>query len=320
MSDTTAPDISFVIIGYNEGKHIRSCLESVRAINLPGARYEIIYVDGGSRDNSVEQARSVDGVRVLGGDRRRRAAENRNHGAEHALGRYIQFIDGDMHLDPEWPAIAMAFLDLHPEVGVVFGMLEETNPSFIFRVLQIDWNPLEGEADTCGGAAMHRREVFEAAGRFPEDVSTGEEPLLCWRVRSNTAHKIWYLHKRMAQHDLGYTSFRDYWKRCTTNGRAYIEIASRCWKTSDPFWKPNVIRNFTWAAIYIAAIITFILAPLFLKLALIALVALILIRLTIKTWRKGNPFTIAAGYALHCYFAKIPLAWGQLKWLLSTKP
>ena len=319
MTGAPSPDLSFVVIGYNEGKHIRGCLESARAARLPGARYEVLYVDGGSQDNSIEEARGVDGVRILGGDKRRRAAENRNLGARHALGKYIQFIDGDMYLDPEWPALAMAFLDLHPDVAAVCGTLEEANTSYAFRVLQLDWNPREGEVETCGGAAMYRREIFEQAGGFPEDVSTGEEPLLCWRIRNQTAHKIRYLAKRMAKHDLGYRGLWDYWKRCTTNGRAYIEIASRCWNTNDPFWKKNVIRNFAWAGAYVLLIAALIIAPLWLRIGLIGLIGLILLRLTINTWRKGHSLPIAIGYAVHCYAAKIPLAWGQLKWLLSIQ-
>lgn len=319
MTDTHTPDLSFVVIGYNEGKHIRACLESVRAISLPGAPFEIIYVDGGSWDNSLDQARRVNGVRILGGDKRRRAAENRNLGAEHARGRYIQFIDGDMVLDPEWPAVAMAFLDLHPDVAAVSGMLEEVNTSFIFRVLQLDWNPAEGETDICGGAAMYRRDVFERAGRFPEEVSTGEEPLLCWRIRNLTAHKIWYLARRMAKHDLGYRGLKDYWKRCVTNGLAYIEIASRCWNTPDPLWKSNVIRNFAWLATYAALLVAMLIAPTWFRLALIAVMVIVFVRLTIKIWRRGHPLPIACGYAVHCYLAKVPLAWGQLKWLLRGR-
>ncbi len=313
------PDLSFVVIGYNEGKHIRGCLESVRAITLPGARFEVIYVDGGSKDNSLEEARRVDGVRILGGEKRRRAAENRNLGAAHARGKYIQFIDGDMYLDPDWPALAMAFLDLHLDVGGVSGMLEEANTSYVFRVLQIDWNPVEGEVDAFGGAAMYRRDVFEQAGRFPEDVSTGEDPLLCWRIRNLTAHKVWYLHKRMAKHDLGFRGLRDYWKRSTTTGRAYIEIATRCWDSKDPMWKPNVIRNFVWAGFYVVLLLAIALSPPIVGITLLGVIALVLARLTFKTWRRGHPLSVSIGYALHCYLAKIPLAWGQLKWLLTPQ-
>ena len=317
MTASSHPDLSFVVIGYNEGKHIRACLESVHAINLPDMTYELIYVDGGSRDNSMDEARKVDKVRIYGGDRQRRAAENRNLGAKQALGRYIQFIDGDMLMDREWPARAMAFLEQHPEVTAVAGMLEEANTSFVFRVLQIDWNPVEGEVDACGGAAMYRREIFEKAGGFPEDVGYGEEPLLCWRIRNECGGKIWYLDARMAKHDLGFNGLRDYWKRCNNNGRAYIEIASRCWNSTDPLWKPNVIRNFTWAGVYLAVVLVLVLSPWWLAIGLIGLIGLILLRLTWKTWRRGHPLSIAAGYAFHCYAAKIPLAWGQLKWLIT---
>lgn len=319
MSTPDALDISFVVIGYNEGRHIRACLESVRACTLPSDRFEVLYVDGGSTDDSAAQARSVPGVTVLGGDERRRAAQNRNLGARHARGRYIQFLDGDMVLEPDWPAAGLSFLDAHTDVAVVSGALAEMQSSLVYRVLELDWNPAEGEADTCGGAAIYRRDAFAHAGGFPEDVTTGEEPLLCWRIRNQVGQKVWYLDRPMARHDLGYRGLRDYWRRCVTNGRAYIEIASRCWNSPDPFWSRNVIRNFAWAAVYLALILALVFGPAVVKAGILVLAVAVIGRLAIKTRLKGHPWSVAVGYAVHCYFAKIPLAWGQLRWLLFRR-
>ena len=50
--------ISFVVIVYNEDRHIRSCLESI-AIQTGLEGYEIIVVDDGSTDGTAAAVRDV---------------------------------------------------------------------------------------------------------------------------------------------------------------------------------------------------------------------------------------------------------------------
>jgi glycosyltransferase involved in cell wall biosynthesis len=312
-ADDSQPEITFIVIGYNEGENLRACLESVRSARLGGVSYELIYVDGGSEDDSIAVARSVGGVRVLGGEKRRRAAENRNLGAREARGRYLQFLDGDMALDPEWPATAKTFLEAHPEVAVVAGRLVEANPSYLYQVVQLDWQAVEGEVPCVGGAAMYRREVFEAAGGFPEDVRYGEEPLLHWRIRNEHGGKIWYLDRPMAKHDLGFRHMVDYWRHCVRNGRSYMEIASIVWYTKDPMWRREVVRNFAWTGGYIVIALLFVTGTWMLRMVILGLMVAVLLRMAMKSVMKGHSLPIAIGYAIHVYAAKVPLAYGQLR-------
>ncbi len=310
-------DVSFVLIGYNEGPNIEPCVTSVRRAELPDRAMEVIYVDGGSTDESRAIAARAGADRVLGGDTRRRAAENRNAGAHVSRGRFIQFVDGDMQLEPDWPAAAMAFLELHPDVAAVYGKLRETHPGYLFQVVQLDWNSGEGPAPSCGGAAMWRRDVFEQSGGFPEDVRYGEEPLLCWRVRNDAGRQIYSLDRWMAQHDLGFRGFRDYLRQYVRNGASYAEIAARCIRTNEPMWLREVISNYVWAAAVLLALILLVFAATPVR-AGIGLLALgIWLRKTIQTRRKGHSWEIAMGYAVHTYLSKLPLAFGQLQWLLG---
>ena len=103
-------DLSFVVIGYNEAGTLKACLDSVRNADLDGLSWELSYVDGGSIDTSMDIAREAGVDRLLGGETRRRAAENRNLGLEAATGRLVQFLDGDMSLFPDWPLAAAEHL------------------------------------------------------------------------------------------------------------------------------------------------------------------------------------------------------------------
>ncbi len=310
-------DISFVVIGYNEADNLRACLDSIRQADLDGISHELLYVDGGSQDNSVDIARDCDADEILGGEKRRRAAENRNLGAHNSRGTFIQFLDGDMQLEPNWTRRALAYLNDRPDVAVVCGKLNERNEAFLFQVIQLDWVQREGAVETCGGAALFRREVFERAGAFPEDVAYGEEPLLCWRIRNELRMEVHFWGEPMALHDIGFSGLGDYWRQYRRNGATYIEIAARCAGTQDPYWTRDTVTNFAWASALLAVVAFFLAGSSPVRIGLAILVCVVVLRKIVQTRRRGTTWAIAAGYTAHVYGSKIPLAYGQLRWLVE---
>lgn len=307
-------DISFVVIGFNEAPHLVSCLESVHAAELEGLRWELIYVDGGSTDNSREIAQNVGVDRLLGGEKRRKAAENRNLGLAHAQGRFVQFLDGDMVMDPAWPRAAVAVLERDAVVAAVCGVLLERNTSAVYRALQLDWEAPEGTTPYCGGAAMFRTDVIRAVDGFPEDVAFGEEPYLCWRIRNEWERTIWHLPRTMALHDLAYKGFADYWRRSARTGETYAEIAARCRGTKDPLWSADVRSNLLWTGIYAISLPWMLCAPGIAKVLPLLLLAAVLLRKAMQRIRRGTPLEVAAIYAAHTYFAKLNIGYGILRW------
>lgn len=92
--------ISFIVIGKNEEKHLKSCFESIFKV-IEGCNLEeneIIYVDSNSIDNSLAIAKSVDINVTLKITQNESPAAGRNLGAKYAKGEYLFFIDGDMVL------------------------------------------------------------------------------------------------------------------------------------------------------------------------------------------------------------------------------
>lgn len=101
-----------VVIGRNEGAKLIACLQSIKI-----DRYPVVYVDSGSSDDSVQQAKNL-GTEVIALDMSSpfTAARARNAG----LGRlnelrgglqYVQFVDGDCVMVDGWFVAAEAFLD-----------------------------------------------------------------------------------------------------------------------------------------------------------------------------------------------------------------
>jgi cellulose synthase/poly-beta-1,6-N-acetylglucosamine synthase-like glycosyltransferase len=317
MDIVSSVDISFVVIGYNESEHLKNCLASVQNVSTEKISSEIIYVDGGSQDDSIKLVKEMGVDKILGGDKRRRAAENRNLGFKNSKGRFIQFIDGDMVLDSNWPKHAVAFLTAHEHTAAVCGRIRETNQSVFYQALQIDWSEEEGEVSFCGGSAVWRRDALDAANGFPETVAYGEEPYLCWRVRNELGLKINYLDRLMVDHNLDYSGFGDYWRRNVRCGETYAEIAHLCYNTPDRLWFTMTISNLVWSTVLISALVLFLFGSIIIKACAVILLFLVLLRKTLQMLNRKNKLSVSIGYAAHVYFSKIPLAWGECFWFFQ---
>ena len=223
--DAIGNRVGAVAIGRNEGARLTACLRSL-ASSLPSAAHgSIIYVDSGSTDGSVKNAedRGV-GVVPLDMSRPFTAARARNEGfcALRDDLTYIQFVDGDCAIAPDWIEKAVAFLDDNPEVALVCGRRRERAPeaSIFNRLCDIEWATPIGEAMSSGGDFLVRREAFEAVGGFNPALIAGEEPDLCFRLRRE-GWKIWRLDEEMTLHDAAMTKIGQWWKRTMRAGYAY---------------------------------------------------------------------------------------------------
>lgn len=85
---------SIIIPNFNEGKYIRECLESVFCQTFDD--YEVIVVDDGSTDNSIDIINDFD-VKLYHSNGLH-AGGARNLGLDNAHGEYIVFLDSDDYL------------------------------------------------------------------------------------------------------------------------------------------------------------------------------------------------------------------------------
>lgn len=86
---------SFIIPNYNKGIYIYDCLNSI--YNQTYKNFEVIVVDDGSTDNSVDEIKKfpIDNLLMTN---RLQAGGARNLGLKYAQGEYIIFLDSDDYL------------------------------------------------------------------------------------------------------------------------------------------------------------------------------------------------------------------------------
>ena len=98
-------DISVVVIARNEEKNIERCIQSILSQSFTAkTRVEIILVDDGSSDATVDLSRKLSSDIKIINSPCRSISKNRNIGWRTASADYIAYIDADCEAEPGWLA------------------------------------------------------------------------------------------------------------------------------------------------------------------------------------------------------------------------
>lgn len=249
--------VGIVVIGRNEGGRLRRGLQAL------GDRITwTVYVDSGSTDGSVDLARTL-GAEVVDLDLSTpfTAARARNAGfarllERHPTAEYVQFLDGDCELHPDWLDTAGKALDVDPTVVAVFGRLRERHPehSVYNRFCNIEWDMARpGEAKACGGNAMMRVAAVRAVGGYDPSVLAAEDDELCLRLR-RTGGRVLRLDAEMGWHDAAMTRFGQWWTRSVRTGFAYAQGAALHGRSPERHFVAECRRAWTWLFFVVASL------------------------------------------------------------------
>ena len=177
--------LSFVVPVLDEASQLEATLGPL-ARSLRAGEEELVVVDGGSRDRTLEIARSLgSSVKVLESPRGR--ARQQNAGAQAARGRFVVFA----HADTRFPPRALAELRLlareeRTRWGYFPVQLDGTECALRVLELGIRARVLAGWSATGDQAIFVRRDVFFALGGFRdvplmEDVELTRALARIWR-------------------------------------------------------------------------------------------------------------------------------------------
>ncbi len=312
------PSLSVVIIGRNEGERLERCILSAQSM-AGWSPSEILYVDSGSTDGSLELARRL-GATVLSLPAGSfTAARARNLGWHHTSGEMILFLDGDTILMEDFPLAALAKIQEDPTYAAAWGHRRELCPclSIYVRVLDLDWIYAPGETLFFGGDVLVRRAALEAVHGFDESLIAGEEPEMCRRMRT-LGWRIQHIDLAMTLHDLAITRFSQYWRRSQRAGYAFAAVSARFRHTSDPFWSAEAARNCINGLFWlISPLLAIGLSIALRSLSPIGVWVLVLFVLSFRTsWQaswKPAPWTTLILYGFHSHFQQIPIFFGQIQ-------
>ncbi|WP_415718532.1 glycosyltransferase family 2 protein [Maridesulfovibrio sp.] len=191
--------LSIIIPNYNYGCFADRFFGSLAAQSMPLADVEVIFVDDGSSDDSLEQARKWSGrvacrdFKILTPPRSGKPGPVRNRGLETATGKYLLSFDPDDEMEPEFLLCCVKSLDSNPSVSVVYTDYYEASPVGKSYCSLPDFNPVHLRTQNIlPTTAMYRRELWESGVRY----------------RDNTSYEDW-----------------DYWVQCLIAGGRFKHIA-----------------------------------------------------------------------------------------------
>lgn len=107
---------SLILLTHNDGGYLKKCLESVR--RHTAGPHEIIVVDNGTTDGSVNFLRRETDLRLCRSERNVFFAAGCNIGLRHARGRYAVLLNADVVVTPSWLETMVRRVKRDPTVGL----------------------------------------------------------------------------------------------------------------------------------------------------------------------------------------------------------
>jgi len=112
-------DVSILVVAWNVRELLAQCLRSVYQ-ETKGVEFEVIYVDNGSVDGSVEMVRKdFPQARIIANTDNKGFIKANNQAIEIATGRYVLLLNSDTVVLDNAIAKAVQFADSRPQAAVV---------------------------------------------------------------------------------------------------------------------------------------------------------------------------------------------------------
>lgn len=254
-------DVAVCIISWNGATHLRRLLPTIVGA-ADGLATQVIVVDNGSSDDSLDVIAQFPHVQVIANADNRGITRARNQALMVVDARYVLMLDNDTTPQPGSIRAMAEYLDAHPEVGLVGarllnpdGTAQEscrtvppmslpllTRPPLEGRVMQklirehymrdfdhattrpVDW--------VMGACQCYRTALLPVLGAYDERIFShgGEDTDWCLRVWK-AGSEVHFLADAEVTHEYGHFARRNPFTRQAR--RAVADYVYMCWKHRD---------------------------------------------------------------------------------------
>jgi glycosyltransferase involved in cell wall biosynthesis len=169
---------------FNGERYIETAVRSILDQTLRD--FELIIINDGSTDNTLELIKGYsykdNRIKVLMNQENRGLVYSLNYGLANARGRYIARMDADDFSHPLRLAKQVAYLDSHPEIGLLGSAVCKINEKgqciATYNLpgddILIRWNSLF-DCAFCHPSVMFRREFYEITGGYDPKMENAED-------------------------------------------------------------------------------------------------------------------------------------------------
>jgi GT2 family glycosyltransferase len=227
VKDKDLPKCSIVILNWNGKHHLEPCFETLRDLDYPSDKYEVVLVDNGSTDGSLEEMREEHSwVKLVENAENAGFSKGCNQGVKASSSpEVVVFLNNDMRVEEAWlrelvspiargecaATTAKMYswdgklmnsagggMNFHG-IGIQRGYLEDPGPEY-------DW--ARKTLFACGGAMAMDAQIYEDLNGFDEEFFAYYEDVdLGWRTWI-AGHEVIYTPKAVCYHHHSSTSKR----------------------------------------------------------------------------------------------------------------
>jgi len=243
---------SIIIPTYNSEKYIQPCLDSIMNIDFPKKDYEIIVVDGRSKDRTLNilkkhKIKLIHSTNIS-------IANSRNLAAKQAKADNLVFIDSDCVVNKNILKISENHLKKYSSCGSFY------KPSKKARWIARTWLLIEkkkkGLVDWVpSGTLIVKKDAFKEIKGFNEKLKTGEDFDFCYRLKKK-GNKI-FNDPSIASIHLGQTdNFKEFFKKEMWRGNSLIKsIKQHGWLKEEFLSTSITLYHFSVLILLIIAVV-----------------------------------------------------------------
>lgn len=208
------PIISIVIPVYNKAQSVEKSIRSV--LNQTFKDFEVIVVDDGSTDNSIDEIAKIrdNRIRIISQENSGVSAA-RNRGIAESRGETIAFLDADDQWDSDYLEAIMLLIKTHEDCKVFatgYRFKDQYGRIAIPKIINLSFEGSHGLLDnyfriaSCShpplwtGSVAVSKEALHEIGGFPTGIGMGED-LITWTELA-LRNKIAYLKEAKATYCL----------------------------------------------------------------------------------------------------------------------
>lgn len=166
--------VSIIVPMYNAEKYVGRCLRSLSSQNFHSYDYEVIIVDDGSTDNSVQIASqfispTTDKIKLIKQPLNKGLPSALNLGIRHSIGKYILRVDSDDYVSRYFISSLFIALETNPEFGAISCDYYEVDESEKIR------RRCFSKDEPIGCGIIFRKKLMFEAGLYNEEFMANEE-------------------------------------------------------------------------------------------------------------------------------------------------
>lgn len=206
VSSDAVTFVSVVIACRNEEKNITLLLQDLAVQNYPDSQFEVIIVNDGSSDKSVEAASSFSGITNL------LILDNKGKGKKQALrtgilagkGNLIITTDADCRMGKNWIRTIVVFYELKSADLIISPVVLKALPGFPGSFQELEFislqgitagSALSGDPVMCNGANLaFKREIYlRHISNLHDEIASGDDIFLLHSLKTEKFSKILWL-------------------------------------------------------------------------------------------------------------------------------